>query len=77
MNEALTKYILEEFGVEVSPDEDLLTSELIDSMGVMLLIDFIESELSYSVPQGDVTFENFQSVDTIVTYLTNNRLADP
>ncbi len=77
MNEALTKYILEEFGVEVSPDEDLLTSELIDSMGVMLLIDFIESELSYSVPQGDVAFENFQSVDTIVTYLTNNRLADP
>ena len=74
MEDALTRYIEEtllsgrrEGGV--SADTDLLTSGLLDSLGVMQLIWFIEQEFSVEVPPGDVTIENFQCVAKITEYL--------
>lgn len=50
-------------------DDDLLGSGLVDSLGVMRLIGFIEQELGIRVPPGDVTIEHFMTVDHICTYL--------
>lgn len=58
----------------VSEDEDLLGSGLLDSLGIMQLVWFIEEELGVAVPPEDVTIENFQSVAKIGDYL-EGRLA--
>lgn len=54
---------------EVSDTEDLLGSGLVDSMGIMKLINFIESEFEVKVPPEDMTIENFMTVQDIEEYL--------
>jgi acyl carrier protein len=56
--------------VKLRSSDDLLTSELIDSMGVMRLIAFIESTYSVKIPPEDVTIEHFITIDAICDYLS-------
>ena len=53
----------------VTPEQDLLTSGLIDSLGVMRLVAHIESHWDITISPGDVTLENFCTVNTIVDYV--------
>lgn len=54
---------------ELADDQDLLISGLIDSLGVVRMISFIEESMEVPVPPEDVTLENFQTVDKIAAYL--------
>jgi acyl carrier protein len=56
-------------GRSIMPDEDLLLSGLLDSLGVMTLVSFIEKQTGQKIPAQDITLENFTSVDTITAYL--------
>lgn len=73
MKEILTKYILEEIIAdpeeELLEDDDLLNSGLIDSLGIMRLISFMEDEFDLKVPPQDMVIENFISVDAITVYI--------
>ena len=54
---------------ELMPEDDLLGSGILDSMGFMRLIMFIETELGTKIPPEDMTIENFMTVDSITSYL--------
>lgn len=54
----------------IGPEDDLLTSGLVDSLGIMRLVAFIESELGVQVPAADLTIDNFVSVRAISGYLS-------
>ena len=80
MEQQLIEYISREFlgdgsDQRVAADDDLLTSGLVDSLGVMRLVGFIESDLGVSVPPQDVTIENFGSINAIVSYLQSRTSA--
>ena len=53
----------------LTADDDLLNSGLVDSMGVMRLIAFIEEEFNVKIPPQDLVIENFVSVSAMVAYL--------
>ena len=53
----------------VEADTDLMMSGLVDSLGVVLIVDWIENRLGIQVDPGDVVLENFISVDAMVSYL--------
>ncbi len=53
----------------ITADQDLLISGLIDSIGVMRLVGFIEKDLGTTIPPKDVTLENFGNVNTIIQYI--------
>lgn len=73
----LTKELLTDRSPEaLAPEEDLLGSGLLDSLGVMQLVWFIETEFGVQVPPEDVTIDNFQSVDRIATYVEGRRGGD-
>ncbi len=55
--------------------DDLLLSGIVDSLGVVRLVTFIEDELRTPVPAGDVTIENFGTVASIAAYLDQRRPA--
>jgi acyl carrier protein len=57
----------------IGDDEDLLGSGLVDSVGMMSLVLFIEEEFGVDVPPEDVIIENFLSVRTIDAYLQRRR----
>ena len=54
----------------IDEDQDLLVSGLIDSIGVMRLVGFIESSQGTKIPPQDVTLENFSNVKAIISYLS-------
>ena len=57
----------------ISHEEDLLGGGHIDSMGIMRLVAFLESEFDVSVPPEDVTIEHFESARTISQYVQSSR----
>ncbi|MEM6693705.1 MAG: phosphopantetheine-binding protein [Pseudomonadota bacterium] len=61
----------------LGPNDDLLTTGLLDSIAVMRLVAFIESDLGVNVPPEDVTFENFLTVTALASYLETQGEAVP
>ena len=54
---------------ELAEDQDLLMSGLVDSLGVMRLVGFIEETSGITIPAEDVLLENFGSLSQINAYL--------
>lgn len=74
MNNILLKYIKEELlNNEIEDDfddtEDLLGSGILDSLGMVQLIAFVESEFNVQVGPEDMVIENFMTVNHIVNYI--------
>ena len=76
MSNSIINYITqelvgEELDDELGTSEDLLGSGLIDSLGMMKLVVFIENEFNVKIPPEDMIIENFMTVDHIMNYLEN------
>ena len=79
MDKILINYITAELINEtledaLEPDDDLLGGGILDSLGMMKLILFIEKECAIKVPPQDMIIENFMTVGHITTYLEKNKL---
>lgn len=57
----------------VAHDEDLLASDILDSLGIMEMVAFLESRYGISVSDSDLTPENFQTVDSIVAFVDRKK----
>ena len=55
--------------IELSPEDDLLGSGLLDSMGVMRLVGFVEETFNIKIPPEDIVIENFMDVQAITNYV--------
>ena len=53
----------------LSADDDLLDSGILNSLGILQLVSFIEERMDIEVPDEDVVYENFSSVSALVAYL--------
>ena len=77
LREALRAFILDEVlnrpDLRLSRDQDLLASGLVDSLGMVSLVDFIEERTGLDIPPEDVTLENFVSLRAIERYLDELR----
>ena len=69
--EDLVQFINDEIVVEtvVGVDTDLLLTGAVDSLGVIRITHWMEEKTGAVVDPGDVTLENFQTVDRMVAYL--------
>ena len=69
----LADFILEELAKgrksEIKPDDDLLGEGIIDSLGILQLVAFIEEKFNVAIPDEDVVIENFISVEALSSYL--------
>ena len=70
---ALTEYIKDEImrnrNAKLDPDQDLLSAGILDSLGILQLVAFVEEKFGIKIPDEDVVFENFMSVNSLVSYL--------
>lgn len=75
MKEKVTRFIIDKLlsGMTVGVQDDLLLSGLVDSMGVMRLVAFIEEETGLKVPVEDIVIEHFVNIEAIVDYLEARR----
>jgi acyl carrier protein len=69
----LLDFIKQEFlrnpKAEVNEDVDLFSTGIIDSLGVLQLVSFIDEQFSISVPDEDVLYDNFCSIRVLANYL--------
>ncbi|MBK8167026.1 MAG: acyl carrier protein [bacterium] len=56
-----------------SDDLSLLDNGIMDSLGVMDLVAFLESRLGLQVPDSDLVPQNLDSVDNLVAYVERRR----
>lgn len=56
-------------GMTITSDEELLLSDLMDSLGVMRLVAFMEDTWNISIPPDDVVLDTMQTVDAMAVYL--------
>lgn len=54
---------------DLDADTDLVMSGLVDSLGVVLIVEFIEQRLNVRIDPGDVVIEHFISVSAMIDYL--------
>jgi acyl carrier protein len=72
--EELEKFMMAEVAVDhdknsLRPDEDLLDQGILDSLGVMKLVVFLEKTFSIEVADEDIVPENFQNLNTIARFV--------
>lgn len=74
---ALAEFIREELAIgrtkPIQPDEDLISTGILDSLGVLRLVLFIEERFSIKMPDDEVVFDNFQNVATLAKFLERNK----
>ncbi len=58
---------------EIRDDDDLLTNGLIDSLGLLDMVGFIEERFDLEVADTDLTVSNFRSLKDIANYLEARR----
>lgn len=69
----LTDYIKNEImrnrNAKLDENEDLLASGILDSLAILQLVAYIDQELGIQVPDEDVVYDNFKSINAIAGYL--------
>ncbi len=53
----------------IPPDRNILGSGLIDSMGLLKLVTFLEDRFEFEAGEGDIVPENFGSLEKIRAYV--------
>ena len=56
-------------GFALGGDDSLIEAGVIDSTGVLELIEFVESRYGFSIPDHEVLPENLDSIDAITRYV--------
>jgi acyl carrier protein len=69
-------FILEEFGIKdanLDDKESLFDSGIIDSLGMVTLIAFIEGEFKIVINPSEVTMDNFNTINKIAELINKKR----
>jgi acyl carrier protein len=69
----ITDYIKSEImrndKARIADDQDLLSEGILDSLGILQLVAYINDTFGIEVPDRDVVYENFHSVKSLDDYL--------
>jgi acyl carrier protein len=73
VNTQIRKFILEKFPLarkqRVKDSDALLETGILDSLGVLDLVNFVEQEFSIGVSDDELVPENFQTIDRIAAFV--------
>ncbi len=73
-------FILEQFYVadpaELTADASLIDTGIVDSMGMLDVILFLETRMGISISDTDTTPENLETIGRIAAFVERRRMAD-
>ncbi len=71
--DVVRKFILQKFPLarrrNITDDDNLLETGVIDSLGVLEIVTFLHEEFSIEAQDDDLTPENFQSINAVATFV--------
>ena len=70
----IRRFILKHFPLarkqsSIEDDSQLLNSGIIDSLGVLDLVSFIENEFKITISEEDLLAENFETIASMTTFI--------
>ena len=68
-----TNLLYSESGVGYPDDASFLDEGIIDSLGVMELVEFVRGSLGVTVAQSEIVPDNFDSVAKLAAFVRNKR----
>jgi len=78
IQDAIHEYLLTEFGADrdgFEPGENLLAQGVIDSMGILKLVAFLEDTFGIETDDDDMVPENFESLAALCAFVERRRSA--
>jgi acyl carrier protein len=74
VKEKIREYVAENFllssnGFDLGDDESFLEAGVVDSLGVLELVTFVEENYNVRVPDDEIVPGNFDSVDKLAAYI--------
>ncbi|HRM74635.1 MAG TPA: phosphopantetheine-binding protein [Paracoccus sp. (in: a-proteobacteria)] len=57
-------------GEDIAGDTELFSSGMLDSVSMVGLISYVEDKGGVHIQPGDVTLDNFDTIDAILEYVT-------
>ncbi|OFW08467.1 MAG: acyl carrier protein [Acidobacteria bacterium RIFCSPLOWO2_12_FULL_59_11] len=78
IREEIRQYILSQFlpgerSTNLQDDTPLLTSGIVDSLGMLRMIGFIEQRFGIEVDAHDATVDNFERIQEIAAFIESKR----
>lgn len=78
MMDGLEKFLVTEVAADLgkrslAPDEDLLEKRIIDSLGILKLVTYLEETHGIKIGDGEIVPENFQSLNSIVKFVEQKK----
>lgn len=78
VSQALEDFIIQDImvgdgNVSLSADESLIESGIIDSLGILRLVAFIEENFSVVLDDIDVVPENFETINAMISLVQSKR----
>ena len=79
--ETIRKFIVKELAkkeehMQVSDQENIVETGLIDSLGIMQLVLYLEKEFFIKVKDEDIIPEHFESIDAISAYIGKSSMKE-
>jgi acyl carrier protein len=59
--------------MSINDKDDIITAGIIDSLGIMQLVAFIEETFSIEIKDEDIVPDNFESIETISSFIEKTR----
>lgn len=79
--ERIRKFIVEHIPkarqLNIQDDDQLLENGLLDSLGILDVVTYLEEEFGISISDDDLTPENFQSIRTMFVYVQRKKYHAP
>ncbi len=78
IEEAIERFIVDEIMIggadtRIEPDQSLLDSGILDSLALLRLIAFIQEQFGVDVDGGEVTSDNFDTLNDIRAFIEQRR----
>lgn len=64
-----TEMLPENSKVTLSPSDSLIDNGIVDSLGVQILIGYLEREFDVHIVDTDIVPENFETIGSVVNFL--------
>ena len=73
VKEFITEELLADESITLHDEDQLLLDGMIDSLGMLRLVAFVETTFEIQIPYEDITVENFNTVNSLTTYLASHQ----
>ena len=61
----------------IDAEQSLVQSGVVDSLGILELVDFVEAKFDLRIPENEMLPENLDSIANVTRYLSTKLGADP